>query len=120
MKNLLLIFGCLFALSGFARLAAESPTPGVLKKDVQKTAGDAKIIVKEKKEAYEMRIRAELEDLKEKIAALHRREKDLEADLRRVRASGDVELKKLKVDIDRNMVKLKEGYNDLLDKMKVK
>jgi hypothetical protein len=147
MKKWIFLFGCCCALAWVPGVEAASPTPGVsLKKDVEKTALDAKRLAVEKKEDYEMRIRNELEDLKtriseqerimrERIASgkakmtatfqgrvedLKRREKAVEAELGRVKTSGEAELKKLKADIGRDLGKLKEGYNDLLENLKVK
>jgi len=147
MNKLISIIACCFALAWVSRSTGQTPTPsGSVTKDVEKTARDAKVTVIEKKEEYEMRIRAELEDLKAKIAeqdrkmrasidsgktkvteafrerteALKRQEKAVEADLRRVKASGETELKRIKADIDKNMVKIKKGYNDLLENLKAK
>jgi len=147
MNKWIVLFGCCCGLAWVSGSAAVSPTPGVyLKKDVEKTARDAKKLAVEKKEDYEMRIRNELEDLKTKISEQERimrekiasgkakmtaavlgriedlkhREKAVERELGHVKTSGEAELKKLKADIDKDMEKLKKGYNDLLENLKVK
>jgi hypothetical protein len=149
MKSIVFLFLaiCGFALMGCnPALAEEGSKSQQVNQDTQKTLNDTGKYLHEKKANYAKRIRVELDDLKSKIKIqerklssgathmgkdveknlrqqvrdLHRQEKVLEAELRRVQKSGEKDLDGLKADIDHDMNKLKKGYDDLLEGMKVK
>jgi len=145
MKKMIFILPCLFSFA-VGILFAQTPSPSTLQQDVKKTTKDVRTYTTEKREDYEKRVRSELEDLKlkikeeekklayetatvdkkasrmthKKIYQLHKLERSLEAKLHRVRKIGEKDWEGLKADIDRDLVKLKKGYDDLLESMKLK
>ncbi len=57
--------------------------------------------------------------LRRKIRNLKGREKTVELELRRLKASGEGSWKSFKADLEWDMDRLKGGYNELLEAMKV-
>lgn len=145
MKIFFVLAICCFALMGRGPAIAEEAVQTVTQ-DTKKTLDDTGKYIDEKKEAYEKRIRKELEilkakiklqeqklssdaahmgkdvdkDLRQHIHGLHRQEKSLDAQLRGVEKSGEKDFDLMKANIDKGMNNLKKGYDDLLESMKAK